>query len=139
MRKVWNHSELFRPFLLCLTLISSSSALHHHARPLPPPRPPKLTTDLHSAPSPPVARAPQPRCSPPTLRRRAPVPAPETGAFSAKEAAKRLSPMKRAECRRTWTSLSFTPCGEATTATGRVLRQVSDPSDEDQTRQLGAR
>lgn len=78
----------------------------------------------------PVARAPQPHCSRPTRRHRAPAQAPETAASSAKEAAKRLSPTRRAECRPTWTSVSFTPCGAVTTVTGRAPRRVWDPSED---------
>lgn len=79
----------------------------------------------------PVARAPQPHCSRPTRRRRAPAPAPGTAASSVREAAKRLSLMRRAECHLTWTSVSFTPCGEVTIVTGRALRWVLDLSEED--------
>lgn len=78
----------------------------------------------------PVARAPPPHCSPPTLRRRAPVPARETGASSARGAARRRSLTRRAGCPPTWTSVSSTPCGGATTVTGRAPRQVWGPSEE---------
>lgn len=85
----------------------------------------------------PAIRAPQPPCSPPTLRLRAPAPVRGMEVCSeAREEAKQPSLMRRAGSRPTWTSVSFTCCGEATKLTARAHKEASDPSEED-TRRSG--
>lgn len=51
-------------------------------------------------------------------------------ASSAREAARRLSPTRREGSHLTWTSASFTGCGEVTTAKAKALREDWDPSEE---------
>lgn len=95
--------------------------------------PPPPTNHLSPLPSSvlplfPAARAPLPPSSLRTPRRRAPAPAPGTEASSAREAARRRSPTRRAGSCLTWTSVSFTVCGEATTAMDRAHKVDSDHS-----------
>lgn len=138
--------SLFQPLSLIFQPVTQTLSFLLLASLLPPPFTPSylspsiplLFATNHRSPLPfytpplfPVARALRPLCSPPTLRRRAPAPAPETGASSAKEAAKQLSLMKRVEFHPTWTSLSFTASGEVITVMARAPKEVWDPSEGD--------